>query len=248
MAKFELKIKAREMRLRGESVKKIAKELGVSKGTVSIWVRDIILSVEQLEKLRQNSIKGGEFGRLKGSLMQKERRLKKIERYKKWGIKKIDQISDNEFFLSGIALYWAEGGKKSRKVQFCNSDPILINFMIGWLIRFFGVKKDQLKLTVGINISHSGREDVVKRYWSEFTNIPLTQFRKTSFKKSASKKVYDNFNEHYGTLSVVILKPGNNYYKILGLIDGLSSQGSSMVEHLIHKQADVGSSPTPGTN
>lgn len=228
MAKSELRLKAREMRSKGESVKVIAKTLGVSKGTVSLWVRDIILSVEQLERLHHRLITGGELGRLKGSLMQKERRLKVIEHCRKWGIRKIGRLSEKEFFLTGIALYWAEGTKKKREVSLCNSDPKMINFIISWLRKFFSISKDDLRLVVGINQIHREREDLVKKYWSEMTNIPLEQFRKTSFKKTNNKKVYVNFNEHYGTLSVKVLKSARFYYKIMGLIDALARQGSSV--------------------
>lgn len=69
MAKPLLRIKARKLREKGESVNKIAEKLGVSKSTASYWVRDIILSLNQLEKLRSNSLKGAERGRLKGSLV-----------------------------------------------------------------------------------------------------------------------------------------------------------------------------------
>jgi hypothetical protein len=228
MAKYELRIKARKMRSQGESVKIIAKRLGVSKGTVSLWVRDIILSVEQLETLKQRLIKGGELGRLKGSLMQKERRLKAIKDGVKWGLAKTGNLSDREYFLTGTALYWAEGSKKRGGFMLCNSDPKLIIFMIGWLEKFFEIEKERFILTVGINEIHRQREEKVKKYWSNITKIPINQFRKTSFKKSKVHKVYDNYSDHYGTLSVRVSKPAQMYYNILGLVEGLSRQGSSV--------------------
>lgn len=236
MAKYELRIKAREMRSRGGSVGLIAKKLGVSKSTVSLWVRDIILSVEQMERLKQGSIKGGELGRLKGSLMQKHRRLDMIEKMNEFGRKRFKSISDSEFFVAGIALYWGEGSKKKREFYICNSDPNLVRFMILWLKRFFGVGIDRLKAVVGINEIHRERDEIVKKYWSQITGIPLSQFRRTSFKKSKVHKVYENFNDHYGTLAVHILKGCDFYYKMLGLITGLSEiklnkrvrQGSSV--------------------
>jgi transcriptional regulator with XRE-family HTH domain len=228
MAKYDLRIKAREMRSKGESVKDIAKRLGVSKGTISIWVRDIILSVDQLEKLKQKSIKGGELGRLKGCLMQKERRLTAIENGNKWGITNTVSMSDREFFFTGVALYWAEGAKKRSGLMICNSDPELINFMISWWKKFFNVETKRFILRIGINKIHRKREREVKEFWSGITNIPLNQFRKTSFKKSKPHKVYENYSTHYGTLSVKVLKPGQMYYNILGLIKGISRQGSSV--------------------
>jgi len=229
MAKSLLRIKARQMRAKGESVNKIARKLKVSKGTASLWVRDIILSVEQLERLKKRSIKGAELGRLRSALKQKEKRLKLIEESKKSGIKRLENLTETELFTAGIALYWAEGSKKTREVQFCNSDPRLIKFMIRWMKANFNIKPEELTATVGINKIHKKREEIVRKYWSKKSGIPLKQFRKTSFKKTKNKKVYENFNKHYGTLSIKILKPARIYYKIIGLIEGLSEAGRRLV-------------------
>ncbi|MEK7497971.1 MAG: hypothetical protein AAB656_03565 [Patescibacteria group bacterium] len=225
MAKSILKNKARELRERGESVKGIAKKLRISKSTVSLWVRDIILSVEQLEKLRQHRIKGGELGRLKGALMQKQRRIEKIASGKKHAFKIISSLSERELLVGGIALYWAEGSKKSTEVSFCNSDPKLIIFLIKWLDHIFGVGKERLTFRLGINKIHKKREQIVKNYWVDILNVSLDQFRKTSFKNSKSKKVYKNFNDHYGTLTVKVLKASDVYYRIMGFINALSLAG-----------------------
>ena len=222
MAKYDLRIQAVKMRRQGESVNVIARKLGVSKSTASLWVRDIILSVSDLEKLRQNSIEGAELGRLRGALKQKKARLELVEKSKQWGFKQIGRLSKREFFMAGLALYWAEGSKKERRVQVCNSDADLIKLMIKWLEEYFGVFTNRLTVHVGINEMHKDREGVVKNYWSKATGIPLDQFTKTSFKRVKSKKVYENFREHYGTLDIRVLKPAGIYYKIMGLIWGLS--------------------------
>lgn len=222
MAKYELRLQARKMRSKGESVRDIAMKLGVSKGTSSIWVRDIILSVEQLEKLKQRSIKGSELGRIKGAFIQKKRRLELIEKCNQEGMKIAGNLSRKEFLMAGLALYWAEGSKKNGRLTFCNSDPDLINFMIKWLKENFGIDKERLNIRVGINEIHKDREKIVKKYWSDVTGIPLSHFQKTSFKKSKVHKIYKNHNKHFGTLDVLVLKPGELYYKILGLIKALA--------------------------
>ena len=85
MSKYQLRILARDMRGKGESVKKIAQELGVSKSIVSLWVRDIILSVEQWEKLKQVSLKGAELGRMRSAFNQKQKRLNQVQESKEKG-------------------------------------------------------------------------------------------------------------------------------------------------------------------
>lgn len=226
MAKFDLRLKARKLRGEGVSVNKIASMLGISKGTASVWVRDIILSIEQLEALKQSSIQGSERGRLRSALLQKEKWNKQLESFKILGIKSLTNMSDREFLIAGLALYWGEGGK-TRRVEFCNSDPKMIKFLLLWLKVCFGVQNEDIKCCVGINQLHKKRDQIVKAYWSEVTKIPLSQFNKTSFKKVESKKIYDNAEVHYGTLAIRIAKPSRFYGKIIGLIEGLYEAGNS---------------------
>jgi hypothetical protein len=231
MAKYQLRLKARELRERGVSVKQIAQELNIAKSTASLWVRDIILSIEQLEALRNSSLQGAERGRLKSALIQKEKWNTGLDNYRKLGIEKIGHLNDRELLIAGLALYWAEGSKKERAIQFCNSDPKMVQFLLLWLRRCFAIKDQEIYCRVGINEIHEERDDIVKAYWAKVTCIPLEQFRKTSLKKVTNKKVYDNFDSHFGTLSIKVRQPARFYGKIIGLIEGLAEgnrQGSSV--------------------
>lgn len=235
MSKPKLRLKAREMRSQGQSVKQISDNLHISKSTVSLWVRDIILSENQLQNLIHREIKGREKGRFMGAFVQKQKRLEKIYEAELWAKKQIGIITDRELFLSGLALYAGEGNKKTRKVRLCNSDPRIIIFMIYWLKKYFNLDNNDLRCFIGINEIHRKRENDVKEYWSRITGIPIKSFNKTSFKKTRNIKEYDNFNDHYGTLDVRVLHGAAVYYKIMGLLKGFfdigikQSQGSSVV-------------------
>lgn len=222
MAKFKERIEARKLRRQGKSVKEITKQLRVSKSSTSLWVRDIILKPEQLERLQNRIITGAARGRLLGSLVQKHRRLKKIKDAKNKGRKIIAKLTGREAFIAGLALYWAEGSRKSKEVSFCNSDPELIKFMLRWLNKSFNIPLERLYCCVGINEIHKPRDLKVKQYWSKITAIPLSQFNKTSFKKVKNKKIYANYARHYGTLTINLRRPSEFYYDIIGFIHGLA--------------------------
>src|SRR3989344_8199771 len=111
MAKSLLRLQARELRNKGESVRSIAKQLHVAKSTASLWVRDVILSVEQLEHLRLQHVTGSEKGRLLGALKQKNERISRINLGIMEGKKLLKHLPNKAFFTTGIALYWAEGNK-----------------------------------------------------------------------------------------------------------------------------------------
>jgi transcriptional regulator with XRE-family HTH domain len=221
MAKFKLKIEARKLRKKGISVNEIAKKLNISKSTASAWVRDIILTVEQLEKLRKSSIKGAELGRLRSAFLQKEKRLRLITENKRLGIKSLKNLTKREFLVSGLGIYWGEGSKKSNEFSFCNSDPEMVKFFIHWLKICFRINTKDLICSIGINESHRKREQIVKKYWLKTLRVKENQFTKTSFKKTKNKKVYENFNSHYGTIRIRVRKPGLLYNKVIGFIEGL---------------------------
>lgn len=223
MAKYKLRLKARELRKKGNSVNEIARELQVSKSSVSWWVRDIVLTEIQIALLKEKESKGKELGRFKTMQIMREKRAKYIEEFDKAGSRRLSTLTKNEFFILGLSLYWAEGGKtiRNKRVEFCNSDPRMIKFLLLWLVTAFEVPKEDLRCVVGINQIHASREEIVKKYWSEVTEIPLDQFRKTSLKKVTSTKVYDNFDSHYGTLSVLVAKSTSLYFEIMGLIRAL---------------------------
>ena len=221
MAKYLFRIKARELRQKGLSVRTITRKLQVSKNSVSRWVRDIVLSEDQLQALAKSEQKGAEVGRLKIALIKRGKRLKLLESFVLSGIETLPILNNRERLIAGLALYAGEGGKKSRRVEFCNSDPRMIKFLIRWLKVCFDVKAEDLRCVVGINQIHSEREEFVRLYWSNLTGIPLSQFRQTNIKKVNNKKVYENFNNHYGTLSIRVAKSTMLYYKIMGLLTAM---------------------------
>ena len=61
----------------------------------------------------------------------------------------------------------------------------------------------------------------VEEYQSKITGISLSQFTKTTLIKAKTKRVYPNFNNHYGNLRVLVLKGTKLRRKINGWIEGL---------------------------
>src|SRR5260370_29779565 len=123
------------------------------------------MTVEQLEKLRQSEIKGRELGRLRNALLQKQKRIQLFQQSKEDGKKLIGKLSNRELLFTGLALYWGEGSKKQRRVEFCNSDPKMIQFFLSWLLKCFQIPIADIRCYVGINEIHLNREQIVKDYW-----------------------------------------------------------------------------------
>lgn len=221
MAKFAERKKARGLRRKGKSIKNIARMLNVTPGSVSLWCRDIMLTPQQIDRLRVGQIRAGYAGRMKGAQMQKERRLTLIEQLRQSARRDIKHLNKRELFLTGLGIYAGEGYKYRNVAGLTNSDPQIIKFMIRWFKEICNVTRDRFTCEVGINESHRYRIREVEKFWTQSTSIPLSQFRKPSFKKVKSKKIYENPEAHFGTLAIRIRKSAELEYKILGWLHAL---------------------------
>jgi hypothetical protein len=159
MSKFDIKIQALELRRKDVSIKTIAEKLGVSKGTASVWCRDIVLTQKQERRLKEGMIKAGHKGRMLGAEMNKKKKADAIAFYRKSGKNDIVSLSERELFVSGVALYWAEGVKAQQsRLAFVNSDPRLILLMFQWFRICMKVKENEFVPRIFINEMHKKRE------------------------------------------------------------------------------------------
>lgn len=224
MAKSVLRLKARRLRKEeGRSINEIASILSVAKSTVSMWCNDIRLDKKQIETLLNRKVEGLKKAQIIAAINKRGRWLKKVEKYRSYGIKKLKNLSKKEYFIAGLALYLAEGSKGYKKVVFTNSDPSLIKFMQNWLREFLNISSENLKFYIIINIIHKDREEIVKKFWSNYLHIKNSQFGKVFYVITKQKKVYENHHFYYGTMHMQVLKSADLSCKIRGLLDGFLS-------------------------
>jgi transcriptional regulator with XRE-family HTH domain len=133
---------ARLLRRRdGCSVKEIARLVGASPSTVSLWVRDIELTAEQHEALRQrNPVYNVQLNGWKANIDKgRARRLG----YQQAGRRRVAHPSG--LYVAGCMLYWAEGDKKRNSVRLSNADPELVRLFVEFLRECFGVLNDDIR-------------------------------------------------------------------------------------------------------
>ena len=213
---------ALELRKSGQSIRYIAKTLKISTSTASVWCKEIELTTEQKLKLNAKSTNT----ELLRSYAQK-RHLDKVDRNDKAFSKanlEISELSNNELFLTGLALYWAEGFKNisEGRVGFCNSDPRMIKFMMAWFRNVLKIPDLDFTLRAEFNISHAQRQQEIENYWSVITGIPIDQFNKPYLQKSVLLRNYLNAATYYGVLRIRIRKSTHLLPKLRGWIEGLS--------------------------
>jgi hypothetical protein len=201
-----LKRKAISLRKKGLSYGIIAKKLGVSKSTASLWLYTIKLSLRQRKILYTNRVRHLNIGE-NNQRNRRAREVKDIIKKAKTEVGK--KISFESYRLFGTALYWAEGSK-NKMFNMTNSDPFLIIFWVKWLEKIFKIRPELLKAR--LNIYPQQSEKFIKRFWSELTNIPLHNFGKSYVKPLSTN--YKKNTLYYGTIRIEVPKSTNYRYKV----------------------------------
>lgn len=221
MAKYEKRLVALKLRRAGLSLKSIAKELSVSKGSVSLWCRDIVLTDGQRERIKEYSFEAGQKGRMLGATMNHQKKVDNINYFNEEGERNVGNISQRDLMLIGAALYWAEGRKTEGTFTLINSDPEMITLMYFWLIQIAQVKPEDFILHLSINEIHRPRIKKVLKFWADLLQLPSESFRKPFFVKTVNKKIYENYDSYYGIMHLKVKCGTNLRYKVLGLIKAI---------------------------
>ena len=216
--KAKKQLQSRLLRSKGLSINQISNKLGVSKSSVSTWVRDIKLTNEQLCGLSMRGVSKEVIERRRMTRLQNEqiKRDKALTKAKN----EIQKITMRDLRFVGIALYWGEGKKSQRgAIQFTNSDPRTIILMMKFFKRICHVPDQKFR---GHIIIHPHLDKLLaEEYWEKISQIPRAQFFKTTMQQSKSSQKKKN-TLPYGTFSIEISNI-KLFLSIMGWIEGIYS-------------------------
>lgn len=186
----DIKQRARRLRSKGWSFGEISQKMKIPKNTISGWLKDILLTEKQKERIRQKIIDSGVIGRP----LAIEANRKKVEKWKRevrQRVKHYGQLAHKnpeiEKLICGI-LYLCEGAKypSTRCLIFGNTDPIMIRYFLNLLRKSFSINTERLRCRVMYRWDQD--IDELNKYWSGITGIPLHHFFKTSPDKRTKGK------------------------------------------------------------
>ena len=151
-AKDAERARARELRAQGLTYDEIARELRVSKSSISLWTRDLPHPERgpddpspRLAGLRRHYE------------LQRRSEDEKRHRYIQSVTDDVGPLTERELAIAGAVAYWAEGTKRkpwrrTERVIFTNSDVDMIRLFLAFL-RLMAVPDDRLRLRVAIHES-----------------------------------------------------------------------------------------------
>jgi transposase len=221
-AKDDLRAKAVAMREEGRSYSEIQAVVGVSKSTLSLWLRDVPLTEDQQRALALRSPADAtrRAQAIRASAAQRRARIHDEARAQ------ISNLSESELFVGGVVAYWAEGSKNKpwrtgTRVSFLNSDPAMILLFLRWLA-LIGVDAERLQFR--LNIHESANVAAAEAFWADVVGVPVHVLDRTTLKRHNPRTVRKNVNaDYHGCLCVSVRRSTNLNVQIAGWFEGLSA-------------------------
>lgn len=211
-AKYKARGEAVRLRKRGKSYSEIKSILGVSKSTLSLWLREYPLSPEKIRELRDHSkIRIERY--IETRRVQRELILSNI--YDKEE-KRVFPLSNRELFLAGLFLYWGEGGKTQiNALTVSNNDPAMIKFFLKWLKKI-GVSSEKIIIRLHLYSDMDIKKEI--NFWSKVLKLSRSQVKKPYIKQSQRQSIsYKGFG--HGTCNLIV----NNTQLAKRVLMGLKS-------------------------
>ena len=178
------------------SIKEIAKLVGVSQSSASVWVRDIVLTEHQ-----------------RGALIDRARSLRTRSRSAHFRTRRLVFQDEGRSLArrgeprhaTGCMLYWAEGSKSRNAVQFVNSDPAIVRYFVEFLRTQFAVPDEAFRLDCNLFADHVERQREIEQFWLDTVGLPASCLRKSTvntYSKYRQKKRKNRLP--YGTARVCV--------------------------------------------
>ncbi len=215
-AKDDLRAKARDLRKQGLDYEQIVAELGISKSSVSLWVRDLPrpprLSYEECRKRAAEGV--SRYWAAEGPIREAQRQAISAA-----ATAQIGQLNDREILIAGAIAYWCEGAKnkphrRDDRVYFMNSDPMLIRFFLRFL-EAAGIERQSLIYRVQIH--EIADVEAAQRFWLDVTQADPNQFRRPTLKRHNPRTVRKNTGDGYhGCLRIDVRRSSGLYRQIEG--------------------------------
>lgn len=222
---------ALRLRLQGRSYNEIRKELKVAKSTLSLWLRNVVLSDVARKRLVERERTLGAAALIKRNKMQTVNARKHALFVREQAKKLLFQLTDKEFLILGASLYWAEGYKRARvrdgkertahPISFVNSDPDMVRAFVWFLMRTLKIRRNDIRATMRL-YPHINEHEALE-YWKQASGLTKTNFKKTTYLLSVASKGHRPYNRlPHGTLQIAVYNTEKFHY-LMGLIEGVKN-------------------------
>lgn len=207
--KVEERARARELRAKSWTLNEIASELGVSKGSVSVWVRDV--DFEPRPRMRGHPAGPKHPMRLK--------REAELERCRVEAEEWVGALSQRDLAMFCLGLYAGEGSKTDGAVSMANTNPRYLRALLAWLRKEFDLDESRFRARLYL---HEGLDlEDAMRHWTEALGVPPGQFQKP-YRAVPDSSIRSR--KHPRGCATVIYSSSSLHRRVMAMIEAIASR------------------------
>ncbi len=188
-------------REQGQSIKEIARAVGVSPSSVSRWVKEIELTPAQLAALAmRNPILHAQRN---GARTRSDRA--RADRLAAQAEGRADARSGDAVHAAACMLYWGEGSKSRNHVQLSNSDPAMVVFFVRFLRDYFAVPDSRIRIQCNLHADDDQQVRDVEDYWVATLGLSRESLTKSTVNSVSKASLHKRRNMlPYGTCRLTV--------------------------------------------
>lgn len=222
--KSEKRLLAEKLRLeRGYSYNEISEQVGVSKSTLSGWLKHISLTLEQEQRI-QRRIESNQSAFVATAVkINRERYQRARDEAHQQGQDIASMIPDNDAVheLALAMLYLGEGDKTGNRVQIANTDPVVLNYFLWAIEKLYDIPRTDISLRLNlIELARPIEFDMIV-WWAEILGCKVGQFKKTQYDMRSNAS---NLTDEYHGVCTVTYNDTYLYERLTGVYSAYFSQ------------------------
>ena len=167
----------------GLSYNEISARTGISKSTLSYWLRELALEPAQEHRLQERlQANRGAFA-ARALLVNRKRHTEKRRSAFQHGWETASHVSDSEanHQLAFAMLYLGEGTKTLNRVMIGNTSADIVRYSLWALTKVFGVDPGRLTFRLHLVEAASPLEEQIIAWWSQQLDVPRGRFQKSGY-------------------------------------------------------------------
>ena len=172
------KNKATVLRKEGWSYRRLIKELGIPRATLSDWFGNKEWSKEIKSTLNKKNLEASSTRMIRLDKIRGDNLERIYEQAREDAKKDFAKLKYDPLFVAGVITYWGEGDKASSNgFRMTNSDPLLVKLFLVFLRKICG--NDEERIRAWILIYPDLDKDKCEKYWSKMLGLSQKNFTKT---------------------------------------------------------------------
>jgi hypothetical protein len=199
------------LRRLGLTYSEIQSIVPVPKGTLSLWGKEVELSSNQVESIKQRTGAHTFVGIPRDTQARRRREIKEIRSHARTFA---EAYLGDARFVGGVVLYWGEGSKTRNFFDLTNTDPAALRYFINWVREYMDVAAE---FKLGLHLHEGNDEAAARRYWAEELNLPFAAFGKTYIKPAGTG--HRKSQLPHGICRVRTLRASNYWQRVMVWID-----------------------------